>query len=108
MAILVGVRMTSEDEKFFSKPVRAKVRNVWQHRFVVSNLLGSHLVGALVIIGGIEAIEFVLTHGKPFKVFESLPIEFQINWLFNASDIGVIVVFLFRGVVAMWRAEGDG
>ena len=100
--------MTSEDEKFFSKPVRAKVRNVWQHRFVVSNLLGSHLVGALVIIGGIEAIEFVLTRGKPFKVFEGLPIEFQINWLFNASDIGVIVVFLFRGVVAMWRAEGDG
>jgi hypothetical protein len=41
------------------------------------------------------------------KVFETLPFEFQINWLFNASDIGVIVVFLFRGVVAMWKAEGD-
>jgi hypothetical protein len=55
-----------------------------------------------------QAIEFVLTHGKPFKVFEGLPIEFQINWLFNASDIGVIIVFLFRGVVAMWKAEGAG
>jgi hypothetical protein len=71
-------------------------------------VLASHQVGALVIIGGMQAIEFALTHGKPFKVFEGLPIEFQINWLFNASDIGVIIVFLFRGVVAMWKAEGAG
>ena len=28
------------------------------------------------------------------------------DWLFNASDIGVIVVFVFRGVVAMWKADG--
>jgi hypothetical protein len=54
----------------------------------------------------LQAIEFVLTQGKPFKVFEGLPIEFQINWQFNASDIGVIIVFLFRDVVAMWKAEG--
>jgi hypothetical protein len=97
-----------DDEKFLSKQVRARVREVWRHRFIVSNVLASHLVGALVIVGGMQAIEFVLTHGKPFKVFDGLPIELQINWLFNASDIGVIIVFLFRGVAAMWKAEGAG
>ncbi len=58
----LGAWMTvPDDEKFLSKQVRAKVRNVWQDRFVVSNVLASHLVGALVIVGGMQAIEFVLT-----------------------------------------------
>lgn len=39
-----------DDEKFLSKQVRARVREVWQHRFIVSNVLASHLVGALVIV----------------------------------------------------------
>jgi hypothetical protein len=95
------------DGRFFSKEVRRDVRKTWQHRFRVSNKLASHLAGAVIIILGMEALEMVIKFTGLGVLFDGLPFAFPLRWIVNASDLAVLVGFLVRGVLVMWKAEGD-
>jgi hypothetical protein len=95
------------DGRFLSKEVRGDVRKTWQHRFRVSNKLASHLVGAAIIVLGMEALEMVIKSTGMGVLFDGLPFAFPLRWVVNASDLAVLVGFLVRGVLMMWKAEGD-
>ncbi|QPF88610.1 hypothetical protein [Bradyrhizobium commune] len=96
-----------DDDKFLSQEVRKKVRKTWQHRYVVANKIASHLVGAIIIILGMEILELLLKFLKIGDAFEGLPFAFPFRWIMNASDVAILIGFLGRGVYEAWKAEGE-
>jgi hypothetical protein len=95
------------EEVFLSKDVRSKIRKIWQRRLVWGNIIASHLVGALLIMGGMEILERALEVLHLEKVFDGTPFEFQLRWVVNSSDLALLVGFLARGVYEVWRAEDE-
>jgi hypothetical protein len=95
------------DDRFLSDDVRKKVRKTWQHRLVFTNIMISHLVGALIIIGCMEITEAALKWFHVGPAFEGLPFAFPVRWVINAADISILIGFLGRGAYVAVKSEAE-
>jgi hypothetical protein len=81
-------------------------KDAWQRLSFALNEMCAHLVATAAVLASIKAIEFLikfLADGDLIFFRGAGPFEFHVKWLFDAADLGLLMVLTLRIVYVFYR-----
>jgi hypothetical protein len=89
-------------------PMRGEITYAWGRGIIAINEIVVHALITLSVVVAIEAVDWIirLMTGSDGLVFfkGAGPFEFKARWLFDAADIGLLVLVAIHGVATIYKA----